>query len=572
MRIVILIFPILVILIGGCTSKSKRDNTAVTIYTNGRIYTVNENQPWAEAVAVKDGKFLKVGSSSEMETFNGVNTDVIDLEGKFVMPGIQENHVHASVAGATIDKAANRLLITPTSKPEEIQQALIDYVKANPGDGWIRGGQWGTEHFPNGEPDKKFIDEITPDRPVILIDETVHGAWVNSKALEIAGITKDTPQPSSGIIRKDPETGEPTGYLSDGGMTEVLKHVQQPTLEQWKKAILESQLILHGFGITAITDAAAGNRITLEAYNKIEEEGELKMRVDYVIILNDYMGDVTEPWAVIKDREKYRTRLLDPDRGKIGADGVPVSGASLLLEPYTNNPDSYGKMTVTEKELEQLVEVAGEGMQIMVHAIGDGTIRKALNVIEQARKEHPENKRIAQIAHPIWAHPDDIPRFRELNIVAEVSPPQYFWTPLAKSHVPVLGDERMKRTMPIKTFLDAGVIVTYGSDWPAGTSTVNPWRHLEGMITRMNPDGDYPREILGEPIQLEDALKIFTINGAISMEHDDVTGSIEEGKYADMIILDANPFDFVKSGQSEKIGDMNVLKTLFEGEVVYEKN
>lgn len=544
-------------------------NAADTVYTNGKIYTVNDAQPWAEAVAIKDGKFVVVGSVADVEAATGNRTEVIDLGGAFVMPGIQENHVHASVAGATIDKAANRLQFTPTTKPEEIQLALADYAKANPGDGWIRGGQWGTAHFLNGEPDKSVIDEIIPDRPVIFIDETVHGAWVNSRALEIAGITAETPQPSSGVIRKDPDSGEPTGYLADGGMTAVLQHVSQPTLPQWKQAILDSQTVLHGFGITAITDAAAGNRVTLEAYNALEENGALKLRVDYVTILNDYMADILEPWDVIADRDQYRTRLLDPDRAKIGADGVPISGASLLLEPYTNNPDTYGKMTVSEEQLAELIDVAGEGMQIMIHAIGDGTIRKALDTIEAARAAHPENNRPAQIAHPIWPHPDDIPRFKELNVVAEVSPPTYFWSPLAKGHVPVLGDERMKRTMPIKEFLDAGVIVSYGSDWPAGTATANPWRHLEGMVTRLNPDGDYPGEILGEPISLEDALRIFTINGAFSMEHDDVTGSIEVGKYADMIVLDTNPFDLVDESQADKIGDMNVTRTLFEGEIVF---
>ncbi|MHC4783782.1 MAG: amidohydrolase [Planctomycetota bacterium] len=543
---------------------------ADTVYTNAKIYTVNANQPWAEAVAIKEGKFIVVGSASDVESVIGDSTDVIDLSGAFAMPGIQENHVHATTAGATIDKAAGRLQFSPGDAPEEIMRALAEYAKANPGDGWIRGGIWGTEHFPNGQPHKSVIDAVISDRPVLFMDETAHGAWVNSKALELAGINADTPQPASGVIGKDPNTGEPTGYLADGGMTDVMKLIPQPTLDQWKQSIRDSQEVFHSFGITSITDAAAGNRETLDAYNSLEAEGGLKMRVDYVIILNDYMADIVEPLAVIADREQYSTRLLDPGRAKIGADGVPISGASLLLEPYTNNPDSYGKMVVSEEQLTELMDTAGQGMQLMIHAIGDGTIRKALDTIEAAREKYPENTRPAQIAHPIWAHPDDIPRFRDLNVIAEVSPPQYFWTPLAKGHVPVLGDERMQRTMPIRDFLDADVIVSYGSDWPAGTTTPNPWRHLEGMVTRMNPDGDYPGEILGEPITLEEALKIFTINGAISMEHDNVTGSIEVGKYADMVILDNNPFDLVSAGQADKIGDMNATRTLFEGEVVFD--
>jgi predicted amidohydrolase YtcJ len=544
-------------------------DTADTVYTNGRIYTVNDSQPWVEAVAIKDGKFLAIGSAASIEAVTGDGTEVVDLDGAFVMPGIQENHIHATIAGPTIEKAANRVIFTPASTPEQIEEALIAWVKDNPGDGWVRGGLWGTAHFPNGQPHKSMLDAIIPDRPVVLIDETAHGAWVNSKALEIAGITSDTPPPPTGIIGKDPDTGEPTGYMADGGMTEVLKQVPKPTAGEYKQAIAEFQKVVHGFGITAITDAAGGNRETLEAYNALEADGDLKLRVDYVIILTDYAADVLEPWEVIRDRARYKTRLLNPGKAKVGADGVPISGAALMLEPFTNDPDNYGKMTATEEQFSQLVEAAGEGMQIMIHAMGDGTIRKALDVIEEARKKYPENKQIAQIAHPGWPHPDDIPRFKTLNVAADVSPPQYFWNPLSKGHVPVLGDERMKRTYPIKEFLDNGVLVSYGSDWPAGTPSANPWRALEGMVTRMNPAGDYPGEVMGEPISLEAAMRIFTINGAIVMQNDKITGSIEVGKYADMVVLDSNPFELMESGQAHKISDINAVKTIFEGEVVF---
>jgi predicted amidohydrolase YtcJ len=474
-----------------------------------------------------------------------------------------------TLAGNTVDPYANRVQVTPANTPEEILDALVEYANKNPGDGWIRGGQWGPANFPSGEPNKTLIDEVIPDRPVILIDETVHGAWVNSKALKLAGITSDTPQPTSGIIRKDPETGEPTGYLADGGMTEVLKLAPKPTLEMWKKAILDGQDILHGYGITAMLDAAAGSEDSLAAYKDLESEGKLKMRVDYVTMLNDYMADAPAPWELIKKREQYDTRLIDVDRAKLGYDGVPISGASLLLEPYTNNPDTRGQLNVTEEQMTQLVDAAGEGMQIMIHAIGDGTIRKALDTIEEARATHPENTRRAMIAHPIWAHPDDIPRFKELNVIADVSPPLYFWTPLMKSHLPVLGEQRMARAMPIRQFLEAGVLVVYGSDWPASAPTADPWGPLEGMITRQNPHGEYPGETLGEPIDLPTALKIFTINGAIAMEHDHIAGSIEVGKSADMIVLNHNLFELIEADRVNEISETLVTRTLFEGEIVH---
>jgi hypothetical protein len=194
-----------------------------------------------------------------------------------------------------------------------------------------------------------------------------------------------------------------------------------------------------------------------------------------------------------------------------------------------------------------------------------------LDYVEKARAAHPENKRPVQFAHPIWTHPDDIKRMAELNVVAEVSPPMYFWNGLLKSHVAVLGEERTRRAMPIREYLDAGVLVTYGSDWPAGTSSADPWPKLEGMVTRLNPDGEFHGEPLGEPISLGEAMKIFTINGAMAMENEEVTGSIEVGKYADMIVLDTNPFDLVEANQAHRIGDIKVNRTLFEGEVVYDR-
>ena len=246
-------------------------NSADVIYTNGKIYTVNELQPWAEAVAIKDGQFVAVGSAEDVASVIGDSTHVFDLGGAFAMPGVQENHVHVSVAGTAIDRVAGRLQINVDMTPAEIQQAIVDYAAANP-DGWIRGAQWGVSHFDDGRARKYFLDEVMPDRPVVLINEDFHGAVANSMALELAGITADTAQPSSGFIEKDPESGEPTGFLADGGMFDVIKLTEPPTVEQWAEAILQSQQIVHGYGITGITDAAA-NRGALEAFKVLDDAG-----------------------------------------------------------------------------------------------------------------------------------------------------------------------------------------------------------------------------------------------------------------------------------------------------------
>jgi hypothetical protein len=353
-------------------------------------------------------------------------------------------------------------------------------------------------------------------------------------------------------------------------MFPVLKINPPATPEQWRKAIVDSRDLLHAYGVTAYTDAIC-NREAMQAYKDMDTEGVLKMRVECNIMMTDYQADVIEPWKIIEDREQFRSRLVDPTRAKWGADGIPLSKSSVMLEPYVGEPDNYGILGLEEKEMENFERIFGKGMQLMVHTIGDGTTRKVLDYVEKARVAHPDNKRPVQFAHPIWTHPDDIKRMAELNVVAEVSPPMYFWNGLLKSHVAVLGEERTNKAMPIREYLDAGVLVTYGSDWPAGTSSANPWRCMEGMITRLNPDGEFPGERLGEPISLEEAMRIFTINGATAMENEKVTGSIEVGKYADMIVLNHNPFDLVEAKQADKIGDMLVTKTVFEGEVVFDR-
>ena len=485
------------------------------------------------------------------------------------MPGVQENHIHPAISGIIIDQVMGKFTFSELAKPEEIQQALSDYVKANPGEGWITGQKWGNVHFPEGKPNKSMIDAVVRDRPVFLLDETNHNAVVNSKALELAGITKDTPQPEVGVIGKDPKTGEPTGYLAESGMALVMNLVPPPPVDKMKEAVKIAQDILLAYGVSAITDMSGG-RTALEAFKAMDEEGALKMRVDFAIIMNASLGEEPDPYGLIADREKYRTRLIDPDRVKYIVDGTPLSGTSIMLEPYANNPESYGQWTLTDAMVDSIPSLIGQGLVLSAHSIGDGTTNKLLDIVAEARKKYPERNDIpVQIAHPMWVHPDDMIRMKELNVVAEVSPPLYFPSGLMNALPPILGESRVQKAFQIKDFLEAGVVVSYGSDWPASAPNANPWRALEGLITRKDPDGTFEGGPLGEPIGLDDALKILTLNGAISMGHSDVTGSIKEGNFADMIILDANPFELIESGQPDKIGDMSVVKTIFEGEVVY---
>ncbi|MGI9524193.1 MAG: amidohydrolase [Hyphomicrobiaceae bacterium] len=543
--------------------------TADTVYTNGKIYTVNEKYPWAEAVAVKDGKFIVVGSAANAKAVTGSSTRVIDLNGAFVMPGVQENHVHASSAGATILKYANRATFAPDKSPEEIRKILQAYAKKNPGDGWIWGQQWDPSHFKDGRARKDFLDDVFPNRPVYLVDSSAHNAVVNSKALELAGITKDTPQPETGIIEKDPKTGEPTGFLAEMGLFPIGRLQKHPDVTTWKKAILESQEILLSYGITAITDSAVSTKAN-KAWKELADEGKLKMRVDTALIMNDYFGEEANPQEAVRRLPEFQSRLLDPMTAKWGADGTPLTRTSVMLKPYANKPDSHGILTISKNMMDQMRENMRAGLKLMIHSIGDGTTRQVLDLIQEGREKYPAFNAPVQLAHPLWVHPEDIDRMARLNVVADMSPPVYFRFPTGDLYDEILGPKRAAARAPIAEMLRRGVKVSYGSDWPASAPNANPFRNMEAMITRENPDDhSYPGGPLGEPISLEDAMKIFTINGAYAMEHADITGSIEVGKFADMIVLDKNPFELVKAGMVKDIGKIKVKRTVFEGNLVY---
>jgi len=545
--------------------------TADTVYTNGKIYTVNPDQPWAEALAIKDGKFMVVGSAADVEAVTGAGTDVVDLEGAFAMPGIQDAHLHPSTGGANIDAAVGGFVFSEDMTREEIQAALLEYADANPGDGWIKGMKWGAGSFPpDGKPRKDLIDEVITDRPVFLLDETNHNAVVNSKGLEIAGITADTPQPQGGVIEKDPETGEPTGFLAEWAMFPVTSLLPRPTLEQVRLAIEMSLEDIDSYGIVAIKDVSASGE-SYAAYKALDDEGKLNYRVDVAIIMAGALNEEPNAFEVIADRGQYRSRLVDPDNVKYVADGTPLSGTSIFLEPYANDPDSYGMWLMRDQDIKAIPGLIADDINVTVHSIGDGSTRQIIDIIEKARAEYPESTRPVQIAHPMFVNPDDMKRMKDLNIIAEVSPTMHWWTPITKLLIDVLGEERANQTLPVADFLRAGVHVAYGSDWPAGTATANPWRILEGVMTRQNPEGDYPGELLGEPISLADTIKIFTLNGAIAMEHADITGSIEVGKYADMVVLNQNLFDLVEEDRADEISETLVERTLFEGRVVFDR-
>lgn len=535
-----------------------------TIFVNGRLYTVNADQPRAEAVAVSNGRISAVGSNADVLRAVSPGAAVVDLGEAFVMPGIHDAHVHPSDVYKHAE--AGFLSFPESLGRDEIAKQLTTYVDKDPERRWIRAQKYGLGAFPGGKMTREFLDELIPDRPTIVYDEALHNAAVNTVAMTIAGITKETPDPPLGVIDRNPTTGEPTGYLSETAIELVGRHIGRVDEQSLKNATRRALAEMTAYGITAFIDMMVFEDLYL-VYRDLDLAGDLPFRVVAALAMNEYTGEVVTPSEadeLISRIGQYSTHRIDVGHFKYWADGTALSFTSLLIEPYTNDPSTHGSMTMTEEMRERAVELLGQGLAGHFHCTGDGTVREILNMIESAQLEFPGSIKRTHIGHNQIVHPDDVPRFKDLDVVAEFSPPQWFPTPMSPLIPSVFGD-RTQRWMPIKEFVESGADVAIGSDWPAGTPTVDPWRSLQGLVTRRDPSGEHEGQ-LGDPIALSAALRAMTLGGAVAMGKELDHGSLELGKYADMIVLDRD----LTTTPDDQLSETRVLSTIFGGKVVYE--
>ena len=548
----------------GQSESGTQSKTADAVYVNGKIYTVNEAQPWAEAVAIKDGKFIVVGSVADVEAVTGEGTDVVDLGGAFAMPGIVDAHIHPY--DVYLQEYMGNLSISDQMNAGEIAAAIREYAAANPDREWIKGSQYGFGAFPGAKMTKQWLDEVVPDRPAYIIDESGHNATANSIALEMAGITAETPNPPLGAIDKVPGTGEPTGYLSETGMGLVGRLLPRGKPEDYKRAIERSLGEMQAWGITSFIDMMALEE-TIDAYFELEEEGKLPFRLNVALAMNEYTNEVItgdEAKAYLPTAVARATEKIDTAHFKYWGDGTPISYTSLLVDKYADK-DTYGEITMTDEMREDAIGFMGQGIGGHVHAITDGTARYILDFLEEARERYPGKVRRFHMGHNQLVHPDDYARYVELDVVAEIGPAMWYPSPVYQILIEKLGADRTNnRYFDVRSMLDAGITVAWGSDWPAGTPDANAFRGLEGLVTRAHPWGDYEGSF-GTPISLEEGLYILTMGGAYAMEREDAIGSIEAGKHADMIVLDRNPFDI----PPEDLDQTTVMQTIFGGEVSY---
>jgi len=567
-----LVLAVILIATTGCSTPAARSNPdrvpdADLVLRGGTVYTVDAARSWAEAVAILGVEIVYVGNESGVERYVGANTRQVDLAGAMVLPGFQDAHIHPIAAGINLLTLSLHELRTE----EQYLDAIAAYAAAHPELYWITGAGWSLDAFPpHGIPTRDLIDAIVPDRPVYIDSADGHSAWVNSNALELAAITRDTPDPAGGRVDRDAETGEAVGALQEKSTLLVSDIIPPITPKQAEAGLAKALEVLNGYGITAFQDAStpvSGPQAFryLDAYRALDERGELSARVVASLWWESKEGQEQIP-RLLKARADYTRGRLQATTVKIMQDGVMENHTAVLLEPYTGGASGRGESMVDPEALKEIaIRLDAEGFQIHFHAIGDGAIRECLDSVESARTANGNLDHRHHISHIELFDPKDIPRFRELGVIANFQPLWATADPyITELTLPFIGPERGRWLYPIGSLFESGAVVAFGSDWDV--STANPLDEIEVAITRRGAsDEEWAVFVPEERIELRDALAAFTINAAHLNHLDDRSGSIEVGKLADLVVIDRNLFAIEPS----EISESRVLLTLLGGKPVY---
>ena len=558
--------------VASCTSPPSGD-IADTVYTNGKIYTVNTAQPWAEAVAIKDGKFLAVGSTADVETVTGDGTEVVDLGGKFVMPGIVDMHAHPFTG---VDMGTGGVSIDAMD-PDTILETVRQFAAANPDRDVILGGNWSIGGlFENDSPDKKLLDEIVPDVPVFLLSQSGHSAWMNSKALELAGIDETVDNEGSYIFDRYPGTNEPSGTARDNGMVLVMNALHYLAPEDFAP-FLETEIERYSrYGVTAI-QPAEGSITWLQGAALLEQEGRLDVRLfpalDWLTSQLRVLDD-EESLAFIDDWESYQTELIRPHYVKIFGDGGADSHTILMKEPFADSPGDLGSMfRPVEDYRTAILDYHSRGITVHVHVLGDGTAARIIDIFEEADAAYPDSEAVLHLSHNQGTDLEDLDRLAALNkATASFSPMLAVGHPQMDLFLKTpLGEERHQQVFNVRAAIEKGITVGFGSDFPSSlVPEPDSFFYMEGWVTRQMPGTDeYGTVNADQAISVEQAVRGFTLGGAeaLGADYSEQFGSIEAGKSADMIILNHNLLEIPET----EIHQTEVQKTIVKGAVVYEK-
>jgi len=553
------IFAILILLIFTLFNLSIEAQTMRKAFINGKIYTVNEKQPYAEAVVVEGNKIKFVGSTDRAYKFIDASTQVIDLEGKIMLPGFNDSHLHF-ISGGNYLLGIN---LRPALSKEEFVEILRDYINERnlPVSTWVTGGRWDHELWLHKDlPTKEFIDSVSENTPVFVSRIDGHVGLANSKALEQAGITKITPDPDGGLIDRDPETGEPTGILKDNAIDLVYKVIPPPSLEENIEATLRALEEARKYGITSVQDMTQLGE--LEAYKQVMGNGELTCRI-YSIYPIDRYEDIVRAGITVGSVNE----LINRGALKGYADGSLGAKTAWFFEPYYNDPTNYGLAidVVTNGSLERWsIDADRNRLQLCIHAIGDKANAYVLDMYEKIKTINAPWDRRSRIEHAQHLQQDDIYRFAEIGVIASVQP--YHCIDDGVWAEKRIGQDRIQTTHAYNSLLESGAVVAFGTDWPV--APLNPLLGIYAAVTRRTVDGRNSNGwIPNEKISVEEAIKCYTLNGAYASFEEKIKGSIEVEKLADFVVLS----DDILTIDPVKIKDVKVEMTVFDGEIVYER-
>ena len=555
------------ILLTVTLSACNKPNTsgADTVFTGGGVYTADENRSWAEAVAVQDGEIVFVGSDSAAADFIGADTILVELDGKMLLPGFHDAHAHVRYGGT----AQTRCALESEQDIAKIRSLLVACLDTHvySANEWVIGGGWPLAAFPDGNPTTAMLDEIFGTSPAYFSDDFGHNAWVNSRALELAGITADTPDPEGGVIVRDPVTGMPTGTLRESAMDLVADVIPKATHEQRYAGLMAGLARANSYGITAFIEPGVGED-NISLYKDADSRGDLTARVVASLSpIDETPASIgSELFDLLAMRDQFSGRYLSAKSVKIYIDGVIETRTSFMLEPYSDG-SNYAPF-YEQDELNILYEALDQmGLQIHTHAIGDAAIRSALDAYEHTLISNGPNDNRHQIVHLQLIDEMDIPRFAELNVAANFQCMWCYPDIYIDLAVDIVGNERAQRFYPVGSILKTGGMLVGGSDWDV--SSLNPLDAIETAVRRQDPYEDSGRTLgENEEIDLASALDMYTRNAAYIMRLEDKTGSIEVGKRADLVVLDRNLFEIPPT----EINDAQVVLTIMDGKRIYTGN
>jgi predicted amidohydrolase YtcJ len=528
------------------------------VLINGSVWTGNPRQAWAEAVAVRGEEIFRVGTTAEIRKLAAKGVTLVDLEGGLVLPGFIDSHTHFLAGGFALKSLQLR-----EAKSREEFAARVAAKARDLGKGeWIVNGDWDHEQFSPPElPRKEWIDAVTPVNPVCVNRFDGHMILVNSLALKLAGITRDTPVPPGGEIIKDPKTGEPTGILKDAAMDLVYVKIPEPSFQEKLRAAEASLREAAAHGVTSVHEMADAS--SFEVFEELDRQGKLTARLYIYIPITQ-----VDLLSRLKIKSPFGNRFLKLAGLKGFVDGSLGSATAYFFEPYADDPKTSGllheQMFPEGIMAKRILEADRAGLQVAIHAIGDRANSILLDIFERVMAANGPRDRRWRVEHAQHLRPGDIARFGRLGIIASVQP--FHLIDDGRWAEKKIGRERAKTTYAFRSLLDAGAVLAFGSDWTV--APLDPVTGIYAAVTRRTLDGKNPGGWVPEQkISVEEAVKAYTINGAFTEFAEETKGSIEEGKLADLVVLSRDIFKI----PAEEIRGIEVRMTVLGGKIVHRK-